>query len=224
VSFAVAEPFAGAASALALAALLAPLAFAASRRLAERPDPGHTAAVGIAAVAALLVLAGLGLSAVGGLSAAGWLAVVVAADAVVLLAVGDRSSLGRRAVTATLASAALGLVIGAVALSRSSAVDHERDTKFTQLWFVPRSSAAAELGVRNEEHAATVFRVKLFGPASQGSRLLLDRTVGLDSSRAWIRTVVLPLTARPERVNVELYRAGETAPYRSAHVWTTPGS
>ena len=189
----------------------------------RRSDLAQAAAAGIAAVAAVLVLGGLALSLVDWLGAAGWLTILVLSGAVLVLASGGREHLAKRAMVTLLAGVALALAVGAVVLSHASAEDHERETRFTQLWFVPAGATGkTEIGVRNEQQERAAFRLRVFGPASQKSRLLLDRTIRLDQARSWSQPLELPATRRRERVNAELYRLGETSPYRSAHVWTPP--
>ena len=209
-------------STVVLVVLLVPLGVAAAKRAAGKLDLVEAVAVGIGAVIALMILAGLVLSVVHALGAAGWLVVVGAVAAVVLLAGGDRSRLARRALILGLVSASVGLTVGALALSRSSARDHARETRFTQLWFIPHGPVAAEIGVRDEEQSPAAFELKMFAPASLGGRPLLDRVVRLTMSRSWVMRIRIPRTARPERVNAELYRLGQSTSYRSAHVWTTP--
>jgi hypothetical protein len=183
----------------------------------RRFDPVQAAAVGIAAVAALLVAGGLGLSLFGALDQSGWIAVAVAGAVAVLVAARDP---GRRAVPALLATVAFGLVVAAVALARDSALDHERGTTFTQLWLVQRSAAGrTEVGVRNEEQRAIVYRLRIAGP--RGAPPLVDRTLQLGSSQAWSQELVIPAGERPEQVTAELYRPGDATPYRRAHVWTS---
>jgi hypothetical protein len=187
----------------------------------RRRDAAQAAAVGIAAATAVLVAGGLLLHLFDALDAAGWVVVaLVAAAAGALAAAPDP---GRLLAPVLLAVAALGLSVGAVALSRESAVDHARETRFTQLWLVERgSSGRAEIGVRNEEQERTEYRLRIFAPQSEDGRPLLDRTLTLRPSESWSREIVLPRTASPERVSAELYRAGQPEPHRSAHAWTSP--
>ncbi|HEX8067868.1 MAG TPA: hypothetical protein VF520_15215 [Thermoleophilaceae bacterium] len=188
----------------------------------RRLDAAQAAAVGIAAATAALVAGGLLLSALGALDSTGWVVVVLGAGALAVLA-GARDP-ARLLAPVMLAFVALGLAAGAIALSRASAVDQARETRFTQLWLVERGSAGrAEIGVRNEEHRRTELRLRVFGPASAGGRPLLDRKLALAPAQTWSAELSVPRTPRPERVNAELYRAGETEPYRSVHVWTSPG-
>lgn len=187
----------------------------------RRIDAAQATAVGIAAATAVLVAGGLLLSAVDALDSTGWVVVVLSAGALAVLAVARDP--GRLLVPVMLACMALGLTAGAIALSRASAVDHARETRFTQLWLVERGSAGrAEIGVRNEEHARAEYRLRVFGPESAGARPLLDRTLVLAPAQSWSREIPIPRTSRPERVNAELYRLGESESYRSAHVWTSP--
>jgi hypothetical protein len=186
----------------------------------RRLDSAQAAAVGIAAATALVVAGGLALSALGALDSTGWIVVILAAAGLALVVAARDPA---RIVPVLLAMAALGLAVGALALSRASAVDHARETRFSQLWFVERGSGApAEIGVRNEEGRRAAYRLRVFGPKSLRSRLLLDRTIVLDQAQSWSGGLALPRTARPERVNAELYRLGEIDSYRSAHVWTSP--
>lgn len=214
--------FSHVAGALALAALLVPVGARAVRWAAGRRDPAQVA-VGIAAVMALLVPAGLALSLIGSLEAAGWLATIAAAGVVAALWTGDPRERRRRLVTALIAVGALGLTVGALAVSHAGAVDQSRDTRFTQFWMVPdRSGRAAQIGVRNEEQAPIAFHVRVIGPPPAGG-VLLDRAVPLGQSRTWVGTIALPPTAGPGRVQAELFRPGRAAPYRRVHVWTLPG-
>jgi hypothetical protein len=186
----------------------------------RRRDSAQALAVGIAAATALLVAGGLALSAFGELGSTGWGVVVLVAAAIALLVAAREPG---RVVPVLLAMVALGLAVGALALSRGSAIDHARETRFTQLWLVERGSAGrAEIGVRNEEHTRAAYRLQVFGPESAGAALLVDRTIVLDPSRSWSGELVIPRTPRPERVNAELYRLGEAESYRSAHLWTAP--
>jgi hypothetical protein len=186
----------------------------------SRPDAAQAAAVGIAAATAALVAGGLVLGALGAFGTAGWVVVALVSMTVAAIAVVRDS---RRVVPTVLAVAALGLTVGAVALSRASAIDHARETSFTQLWMVERPERGRfEIGVRNEEHERVSYRLRVFAPASQERPPLLDRTIVLDPSRSWSLELRLPRTARPERVNAELHRTGEARSYRSAHVWTSP--
>lgn len=185
-------------------------------------DPAQAVVVGIAAVAAFLVAGGLALSVIGALDSSGWLLLVVAAAIAAAVAARDPA---RLAVPALLAIVALGLSVGAVALSRASAVDHARDTTFAQLWVVERGSGGrAEVGIRNEEQMPVTFQLRVLGPESQGARPLLERTLALEPSQVWSQEIAIPRSSRPERVAAELYRLGETEPYRRAHVWTVPGN
>ncbi|MEA2375913.1 MAG: hypothetical protein QOD53_2376 [Thermoleophilaceae bacterium] len=214
--------FTDVAGVLVLAVLLVPVGVLAVRRAAEGRDPAQ-AAVGIAAVMGLLVLVGLGLSLAGGLGAAGWLAAIAAAGLGVVLWTGDARERRRRMLTALLAVTALGLAVGALALSHAGAVDQRSDARFTQFWLVPRGAGrSAEVGVRNEEQGATTFRVLVLGPPPAGGTLL-DRTVALGPGRSWTGRIVLPPTAGPARVDATLFRAGRAAPYRRVHLWTLPG-
>lgn len=189
--------------------------------MSERPDLARVAGAGIAALAAVLVLGGLALSLVDWLGAAGWLTILGLCGVVLVLAVGGREHLAKRAVTTLLAGAAVAMAVGAVVLSHASAEDQARETRFTQLWFVPAGQGGrTEIGVRNEQQRPVALRLRVFGPASRGSRLLLDRAIRLDPGRSWSKPLELPATRRPERVNAELYRPGVKAPYRSAHLWT----
>ena len=104
----------------------------------RRLDGAQAAAVGIAVVATVLVAGGLVLSAVDALDSTGWIVVVLAVTAVAVLAASRDPA--RLAVPVLLATAALALAVGAVALSRASTVDHARETRFTQLWLVERGS------------------------------------------------------------------------------------
>jgi hypothetical protein len=186
-----------------------------------RRDAAQAAAVGIAAVTAVLVAGGLLLHVFDALDSAGWVVVaLIAAAAGALAAAPDPA---RLALPVLLATVALGLTVGGVALSRSSAADQERETRFTQLWLVERGSGGrAELGVRNEERTRTEYRLRLFNPASRGVGTLLDRRLVLGPSQSWSQQIALPRTRSPERVNAELYRAGERDSHRSAHAWTSP--
>jgi hypothetical protein len=188
----------------------------------RRFDPAQAAAVGIAAVAALLVAGGLVLSVVDALDSTGWLVVVLVAAA--LAVVGASRDPSRLALPALLAMVALGLAIGAVALSRASAEDRARETRITQLWLIERGGdSRAEIGVRNEEHARTAYMLRVSAPASVGGRPLLERALELEPSETFSAGLAIPRTPRPERVVAELYRLGEVRPYRSVHVWTSPG-
>jgi hypothetical protein len=188
----------------------------------RRFDPARAAAVGIASAAALLVGGGLVLGVLGALDSTGWVVLVlVLAEAALVLVLRDRSPHARPALVAIVA---LSLAVGAVALSRASARDEERRTRFTQFWLVqPGSDGRTEIGVRNEERGRALFRVTLYGPASRKGGPVVDTTVALEPGRTWSRVVTLPATALPERVNAELYRGTGREPYRSAHVWTSPG-
>jgi hypothetical protein len=187
----------------------------------RRRDPAAAAALAIAAAAAVLVAGGLLLAAVDALGATGWFVVVLAAAAAgVLAASGDPL---RQALPAVLAAVAVGMAVGAVAHSRTSALDHAAETRFTQLWLVQRDSRGrTEIGVRNEERMPVAYILRLFGPRSQGGRPLVERTLELGPSQAWSQELTVPRTPRPERINAELYRLGEREPYRSAHIWTSP--
>jgi hypothetical protein len=186
----------------------------------RRLDFAQAAAVGIAAATAALVAGGLLLSALGALDTLGW--TLVALFAVVLAAVAVVHD-PRRVVPTVLAVAAFGLVVGAVALSRASAIDHERNTRFTQLWMVERPARdRVEVGVRNEERERTSYWLRVYAPASLGRPPYVDLTIVLAPGQTWSRELALPRTARPERMNAELQRLGVTRSYRSAHVWTRP--
>jgi hypothetical protein len=217
-----ASTFADVAGALGLAALLLPAAVAAARaRGLGRGDVAQAAVVGIAAAAALLVAAGLLLSAIGGVGTAGWLVVVLVVDCVLLLGARDRAGLARRTVPGLLALAALAATVGAVAFSHASARDDARAERFTQLWILPAGDAA-QVGVRNEEGRAARYRLTVEGPPADDGMagVLLDRTIALDDGREWVGRVVLPLGVGPEKVTARLYRPGGADPYRSVHIWT----
>jgi hypothetical protein len=186
----------------------------------RRFDSAQAAAVGIAAATAALVAGGLLLAALGALDAVGWAVVALAALALAAIAVvRDRT----RIVPTVLAVAAFGLAVGAVALSRDSAIDHARETRFTQLWLVERQAPGrVEVGIRNEENERVGYRLRVFAPESLARPPLIDRTIVLEPSQSWSRELAIPRTARPERVNAELHRLGEARSYRSAHVWTSP--
>jgi hypothetical protein len=224
VTLALAHTFAGVASAIVFAALLVPVAIAVWRRAAEGPDPVQSVGVGVAFAAALLVAVGLLLSLVGGIGSAGWLAAILIVDAALLLGTGDRRSLARRTLPALLGVAALAAAVGAVAISHESAVDDAREHTFTQLWMLPRAGGdVADLGVRNQEGAAAVYRLTVRAPESAGGEPLLEREVRIGASRTWVGSVSLPPTDRPEQVTAELFRLGGGTPYRTVHVWTPAG-
>ena len=185
----------------------------------RRLDSAQAAVIGIAAAIAALVAGGLLLSALGALGTAGWVVVALAAATVAVLAVARDS---RRVLPTLLAVVAIGLTVGAVALSRASAIDHARETSFTQLWMVERPGGRAEIGVRNEERRRVTYRLRVFAPESLARPPLVDRSIVLGPGRSWSQELSLPRTARPERVNAELDRAGDSRSYRSAHVWTSP--
>jgi hypothetical protein len=183
-------------------------------------DPARSAAVGIAALATVLVAGGLALELAGALDSTGWAVLVCVVAAGALVAVRDPA---RHGVPALLAIAALALAIGAVALARTSARDHERETRFTQFWLVPAGTGTtAEIGVRNQERERTSFRVELYAPETRPGPPLVDEVIVLEAGRSWSRRVAIPATPLPERVNAELYRGSEAEPHRSAHVWTPP--
>lgn len=187
----------------------------------RRRDPARAAALAIAAVAAVLVAGGLLLAAVDALDATGWAVVALAAAVAGVLAASRDPA--RLALPVALAAVALGTGVGAVSHSRTSALDHARETRFTQLWLVQRDSLGrTEIGVRNEEQVPAAYILRLFGPRSEGGRPLVDRSIELGPSEAWSQEVIVPRTPRPERINAELYRLGERRPYRSAHIWTSP--
>jgi hypothetical protein len=209
--------FVNVAGALALAALLVPLAVLAVRRVAERRDPADVA-IGIAAAAALLVAGGLALSVLHGLSTVGWLVVVAVVDAAVLLFSRGGASAIRRAAPALLAGAALCLTVVAVAIAHEGASDQAHEAHFAQFWFVPRGDGAtADVGVRNEEQAPAAFHVRVTGPAGG---VFLDRTLQLAPGAAWVAPVKLPRDPHPRLMHAVLFRAGSTTPYRRAQVWT----
>jgi hypothetical protein len=184
-------------------------------------DPATAIAAWIASGAALLVAGGLALDLVGALDASGWIAVVAVLAAGALVALRDPA---RRAVPAMLAMAALGIAIGAAARSRSSAVDHERETRFTQFWLVPTGTGdSAEVGVHNEEGEPAAYRVEVYAPDSRGGPPLVQQAIVVGPGRSWSRRIPIPATPLPERVDAELFRGSATEPYRSAHVWTSPG-
>lgn len=188
----------------------------------RRGDPARAVLVAIASAAALLVAGGLALDLAGALDGRGWtvLAGVLGAGALV-----TALAASRRAAAVLIAAAALGLAVGAVALSRASALDRERETHFTQLWIVPAGPGrSAGVGVRNEEGEPRGFRVVVYAPASLGGPPLVDAEIALRPGRSWSRRLAIPATPLPERVNVELFRSGDAKPYRSAHVWTSPGA
>ena len=185
----------------------------------RRLDSAQAVVIGIAAATAALVAGGLLLSALGALGTAGWVVVALASVTVAVLAVVRDA---RHVVPTVLAVTAVGLTVGAVALSRASAIDHARETRFTQLWAVERPAGRFEVGVRNEEQERVTYRLRVFAPASLERPALLDRTIVLEPSRSWSLELALPRTVRPERVNAELHRVGEPRSYRSAHVWTAP--
>ena len=177
----------------------------------RRLDSAQAAAVGIAAATATLVAGGLLLAALGALDTAGWVVVGLAAPAVAAAAV-IRDA--RRVVPLALALVALGIAVGAIAVSRDSAIDHARETRFTQLWMVERSARGRfEVGVRNEEHRPVTYRLRVFAPESLARPPLVDRTIVLDPSRSWSQELALPRTVLPERVNAELQRVGEVRSY-----------
>jgi hypothetical protein len=209
--------FVNVAGALALAALLVPLAVLAVRRVAERRDPADVA-IGIAAAAALLVAGGLALSVLHGLGTVGWLVVVAVVDAGVLLFSRGSASALRRAAPALLAGVALCLTVVAVAIAREGANDQARDAHFAQFWFVPRGDGStAEVGVRNEEQAAGAFHVRVTGP---DGGVFLDRTLQLAQGAAWVSAVRLPRDPHPRLMHAVLFRPGSITPYRRAQVWT----
>jgi hypothetical protein len=212
---AVGSTFGDVASALALAVLLLPLALFAVRHAGGRGDPAQ-AALGIGAVVALLVPAGLLLSIVGELGAGGWLVVIAAADVLVLLWARGPAAL----VPVLMTAAAISFAIGAVAISRAGAIDQEREARFTQLWAVPQAGDEVELGVRNEEHATADYELRVAAAGSSGP--LLERELRLGHGQTWAGTIELPSTARPVRVTAELFRSGTATAYRTVHLWTRP--
>lgn len=210
--------FFGVTRALAFAVLVLLLALAARRWMAGRRDPVDAGPVAIAAGASLLVAAGLALSVVHGVSAAGWLVVLLALD-VALLAPRESRQRARRALPAAVAVLAAVLAIGAVALSHANAQRHERDVHFTQLWLVPHGTQAdssASVGVRNLEGRARAYHVVVTGMR----HTFLDRTVQLSNGAAWTASVRLPVTDSPEQVTAQAFLPGRTAAYRTATVWT----
>lgn len=208
----------GAARAGAFAALILLIALAVRRWAAGRRDPVDAGPVAIAAGASLLVAAGLALSVVDGVTAVGWLAILLAID-VALIAPRESRERARRALPAAVAVLAAVTAIGAVALSRASAQRHDREVHFTQLWLVPRGSLPqtfARVGVRNFEGGPRSYRVRVTGLR----RTFLTRTVALGQAGEWTATVPLPVTESPKRVTAQLFRTGSAAPYRTATVWT----
>lgn len=208
------------AHAIGLAALFAPVAVVAGRRAARHLDPVEAVTVGVGGVAALLVLGGLALAALDALELLGWLALAAAGDVLALVASVDGPRRRRVGMSAALATLAIGLTVGAVAVSHMSARDRANKTKFTQLWLLPRANGGAEVGIRNEERRPAAFRLKVYGPG--GQPLLLDRPIVLKPGGASFVPLDLPRTDRPMRINAELYKPGAAAAYRATHVWTEP--
>ena len=208
----------GAARAVAAAVLVLLVAVAVRRRLAGTRDPVEATPVAIAAVASLVVAAGLALSVVHGVTAVGWLVILLALD-VALLAPAESRERARRALPAATAILAAVIAIGAVTLSRASAERHDRGVRFTQLWIVPGGgdiSPFARVGVRNFEGGARGYRIVVTGMR----RTFLERTVQIGQSETWSATVQLPLTETPKRVTAQLYRLGTSRAYRTVSVWT----
>lgn len=208
----------GAARAAAFSVLVLLLAVAARRWGDGRRGGLDSSAFAIAAATSLLVAAGLALSVVHGVTAAGWLAILVAID-LALLAPRESRALARRALPAALAVLAAVIAVAALSLSRASAQRHDQAVRFTQLWIVPAGGeieTRARVGMRNLEGGPRQYRLLVTGMR----RTLLDRTVQLGDRAAWQATLTLPLTESPRRVSAQLFRAGSTTPYRSASVWT----
>ncbi|HEX8075827.1 MAG TPA: hypothetical protein VF545_12710 [Thermoleophilaceae bacterium] len=209
---------AGVARAAAFALLLLLLALAARRWAVGRRDAVDAGAVAIVVAASMLVAAGLALSVVDGVTAVGWLVVLLAIDAALLAPRENRAHV-RRALPAVLSIAAAAVAVGAIAHSRASAQDHDRTVRFTQLWAVPAGSlpaTSARIGVRNLEGGPRSYRVVVTGMR----RTFLDRTIELGASATWSASIQLPFTESPKRVTAELYRDGDVFAYRTAFVWT----
>jgi hypothetical protein len=208
----------GVARAGAFAVLVLLLALAVRRWAAGRGDAVDSGPVALAAAASLLVAAGLALSVVNGVTAVGWLVVLLGVD-VALLAPRESRDLARRALPAAIGVLAAVVAVGAVALSRASAQRHDRAVRFTQLWIVPDNHAGgtvAHMGVRNFEGGPRSYRVVVTGMR----RTLAERTVQLPRGAAWTAALPLPLTDSPKKVTAELFRSGDRAPYRTASTWT----
>lgn len=208
----------GVTRAIAFAVLLLVVALLVRRRMTAPRDPVDAAPVAIAAVASLIVAAGLALSVVRGVTAVGWLIILLALD-IALLAPRDSRERARRALPAAMAVLALVIAISAIALSRASAERHDRAVRFSQLWIVPGGgieSSYARIGVRNFEGGTRGYRVLVTGMR----RKFVDRTLQLGQSETWTATIPLPLTVTPKRVAAQLFRVGSSAVYRTATVWT----
>jgi hypothetical protein len=212
----------------AFVVLLLPVAIAAGRRVAGRgQDFAYAAAVGIAVATSTLVAGGLVLSLPREVDLRGWIALLVAVDAAVLIRsrrhlrlAGLRRRIRIRrpdALPAILSVAALAVVVASIELSHASATRRDNKVRFTQLWLLPLAGTdrVAKIGVRNEQHAPATYRLTVSGP-----HLNLARTIALDASRSWVGTVPLPAPSSPKRITAELFRPGDKSAYRSVHIWT----
>jgi 4-amino-4-deoxy-L-arabinose transferase-like glycosyltransferase len=177
---------------------------------------------------ATLVLGGLGLHAVGvrltGTAWAGLAGGVTVAGAVAAYlrtarqpdpAAPARVRPGRRLVPLALALALLG---GAGWLSLASAARQTAATHVTALSITDSSTTGSTSGTRtisvevtNQESTPTAYKFTVTGPG--GFLVTLELTASKGS--AWRHTVAVPTA---DRVTANLYRAGDTTPYRTVFV------
>jgi hypothetical protein len=67
------------------------------------------------------------------------------------------------------------------------------------------------VGVTNQSSAPTTYRLTVTGPGGYAVTLELTASKG----DAWFHTLAVPTT---DRVTANLYRAGDTTPYRTAYL------
>lgn len=179
----------------------------------------------------LLVLGGLVLNVLPfGLTQTSWLLFIVAVSGCLGLVVtalgkwervtfhlpaGDRGTFVRASIV--LVSAVL--IVTALVFDILGA-QGEPATDFTQLWLVPsHGNSAVTVGILNEEHAATAYRLRLY----VGHRTLRAwKSIRLPRARRWTSTISLPAAVIRAHVavNASLFRLGvHGPPYRTVRIY-----
>jgi hypothetical protein len=114
---------------------------------------------------------------------------------------------------------------GAVTMSRRDAETRSQQTAFTGLWMVQASDSSSRVrirvGVNSHEKAVTRFRLKVV----QGGRVVHTwNSIELPPGGSW--SADFGAGRRAEVVRADLYRIGfgNSAPYRTVHVWPGGGA
>ena len=117
--------------------------------------------------------------------------------------------------------AAVAVAAGAVAIASTGAENTRVESRFTELWVLPRGGTATSLGVRavsigvqSHEGASSSFGLRV----TQGSHQLLSRSISLRDGEKWTDSIELR-RADAGRVSVTLVRDGEI--YRRVHLSPT---